>query len=126
VSSANLHLRSSGLFAILGRKGASEPRKSAPHSLDMKKRRSQVKSRHRQRGVLEKAVDMVAGGGTRKIFLILVLTLIFLSLPGGGVAYEKNDFGLGIILGCPTGLSAKLWLSKSSAFDAATAWSFSD
>jgi len=61
----------------------------------------------------------------RKIFSILVLMLIFLSLSSKGLAYDKNDFGLGIILGSPTGLSAKLWLSKSSAFDAAAAWSFS-
>jgi len=61
----------------------------------------------------------------RKIISILVLVLIFLSLPGKGLTYEKNDFGLGIILGSPTGLSTKLWLSKSTAFDAAAAWSFS-
>jgi len=61
----------------------------------------------------------------RKIIPILVLVLIFWSLPGKGFSYEKNDFGLGIILGSPTGLSAKLWLSKSSAFDGAFAWSFS-
>lgn len=61
----------------------------------------------------------------RKTISILILVLIFWSLPGKGVSYEKNDFGLGIILGSPTGLSAKLWLSKSSAFDGALAWSFS-
>ncbi|MFQ5867433.1 MAG: hypothetical protein ACE5IT_05500 [bacterium] len=61
----------------------------------------------------------------RKTFSILVLMLIFLSVSSKGLAYDKNDFGLGIILGSPTGLSAKLWLSKSSAFDAAAAWSFS-
>ncbi|HUW22419.1 MAG TPA: hypothetical protein VMW39_00060 [bacterium] len=61
----------------------------------------------------------------RKRISILVLLLIFFSLPGKGLTYEKNDFGLGIILGSPTGLSAKIWLSKSTAFDGAAAWSFS-
>ncbi|MFB0525922.1 MAG: hypothetical protein ACETVO_00450 [bacterium] len=61
----------------------------------------------------------------RKIIPILVLVLIFLSFPGEGLTYDKNDFGLGIILGSPTGLSAKLWLSKTTAFDGAAAWSFS-
>ncbi|NIM03543.1 hypothetical protein GTN66_05275 [bacterium] len=61
----------------------------------------------------------------RKIISILVLVLIFCSLPGKGLTYDKNDFGLGVILGSPTGLSAKLWLSKTTAFDAAAAWSFS-
>lgn len=61
----------------------------------------------------------------RKTISILILVLIFWSLPGKGFSYEKNDFGLGIILGSPIGFSAKLWLSRSSAFDGALAWSFS-
>ena len=78
-----------------------------------------------QRKDVEKVVDVVEGAKMRKTISILVLVLIFLSLPSRGLTYEKNDFGLGIILGSPTGLSAKLWLSKSTAFDAAAAWSFS-
>ena len=69
---------------------------------------------------------MVAGGEMKKTFPILVLILTSLSLSSKGLAYEKNDFGLGIILGSPTGVSAKLWLTKSSAFDGAAAWSFGD
>jgi hypothetical protein len=38
-------------------------------------------------------------------------------------AQDKN-FGLGIILGEPTGVSAKLWTSSENAFDFAAAWSF--
>jgi len=60
----------------------------------------------------------------RKTVTILFLILIFLALSSRGMAYEKNDLGLGIILGSPTGLSAKLWLGKTTAFDAAAAWSF--
>jgi len=61
----------------------------------------------------------------RKTVTILFLILIFLTPSSRGMAYEKNDFGLGIILGSPTGLSGKFWLGKSIAFDAAAAWSFS-
>ncbi|MCE9613699.1 MAG: hypothetical protein K8T26_05445 [Lentisphaerae bacterium] len=35
-------------------------------------------------------------------------------------------FGLGLILGEPTGISAKYWLSSTRALDAAAAWSLSD
>jgi hypothetical protein len=52
------------------------------------------------------------------------MALIFL-LPAVTVA-ASNDFGLGIILGEPTGLSGKLWLTRSTAVDGAVAWSFSD
>jgi hypothetical protein len=38
-------------------------------------------------------------------------------------AQDKN-FGLGIILGEPTGVSAKLWTSNENALDFAAAWSF--
>lgn len=35
-----------------------------------------------------------------------------------------GDFGLGIIIGEPTGLSVKYWLSPKSAIDGGFAWSF--
>lgn len=41
-----------------------------------------------------------------------------------GTAYAQSNFGLGIILGEPTGLSAKLWTGNINAFDFAAAWSF--
>lgn len=37
---------------------------------------------------------------------------------------QSRGFGLGIVLGEPTGLSAKLWTTSSNAFDFAAAWSF--
>ena len=37
---------------------------------------------------------------------------------------QDGNVGLGIILGEPTGLSAKLWTGKTTAFDAGAAWSF--
>lgn len=48
-------------------------------------------------------------------FLITVATLS---------VSAQEGFGLGIVLGEPTGISAKLWFNDSSAMDAAAAWSF--
>lgn len=42
-----------------------------------------------------------------------------------GVA-PAGDFGAGIVLGEPTGLTAKLWVGERTAVDAAVAWSFSE
>ena len=39
--------------------------------------------------------------------------------------YAKQDLGLGVIVGEPTGLSLKYWLDEERAIDAAAAWSFS-
>jgi hypothetical protein len=47
---------------------------------------------------------------------------LFLS-SAGAIAQERN-FGLGVILGEPTGISAKLWVSSISAFDFGLGWSF--
>jgi hypothetical protein len=48
---------------------------------------------------------------------------IALAAPVGAQEYPA---GLGIIVGEPTGLSAKFWLGGNTAFDAAAAWSFVD
>jgi hypothetical protein len=54
--------------------------------------------------------------------LILILAVAFIL---SGTIYSQNKgFGLGIVLGEPTGLSAKLWTGSSNAFDFAAAWSF--
>lgn len=37
----------------------------------------------------------------------------------------RRGFGLGIILGEPTGISVKKWIDKDSAIDGAAAWAFS-
>jgi hypothetical protein len=57
----------------------------------------------------------------RKIFLTAVLLLLINSTYA-----QTRGFGLGIILGEPTGLSAKLTTSHINAFDFAAAWSFKD
>jgi hypothetical protein len=52
------------------------------------------------------------------------LMLIILGCLAGLSFGQNGDIGLGIILGEPTGLSAKLWTGKTMAFDAGAAWSF--
>jgi hypothetical protein len=39
---------------------------------------------------------------------------------------QADGFGIGIILGEPTGLSGKLWLTEKTAVDGAVAWSMWD
>jgi hypothetical protein len=58
----------------------------------------------------------------KKNFLLgmVLFTLIALVKP---VAAQDHGFGLGIILGEPTGLSAKLWTSDINAFDFGLGWS---
>jgi hypothetical protein len=53
----------------------------------------------------------------------LQILVIFLGL-SFCTTYAQNNFGIGIILGEPTGVSAKLWTSSTNAFDFAAAWSF--
>jgi hypothetical protein len=57
----------------------------------------------------------------KKLFglLFILITLFQINLNA-----QQKDFGLGIILGEPTGVSAKLWTSGENAFDFAAAWSF--
>lgn len=55
-----------------------------------------------------------------KKLLFPVLFLLCLN----SVQAQGSGFGLGVIVGEPTGLSMKAWLSEGSAFDVAAAWSF--
>ena len=41
-------------------------------------------------------------------------------------ARAENGIGLGVIIGEPTGISIKKWISPDRAIDAAAAWSFSE
>ena len=51
---------------------------------------------------------------------------MMLSTCASGIWAQDSGLGLGILVGDPTGLSAKLWLGDSSAIDAAAAWAFKD
>lgn len=52
-----------------------------------------------------------------------IIFLVLISLPIA-INSQSRGFGLGVVIGEPTGLSAKLWTGNSNAFDFAAAWSF--
>lgn len=66
----------------------------------------------------------------RKVTLSLILLLAFASLSWAQQSQTVygpqlvHPTGLGVILGEPTGVSFKHWVSQKSAIDAAFAWSF--
>jgi hypothetical protein len=64
-----------------------------------------------------------AGVKTR-VAIILAGALLASVLPLGEVSATAGGTGLGIILGEPTGVSFKQWISGGNAVDAAAAWSF--
>ena len=41
-------------------------------------------------------------------------------------AYGRDGVGIGVIVGEPTGVSVKYWIDRTTAFDAAFAWSLAD
>jgi hypothetical protein len=55
-----------------------------------------------------------------------IVVLAFLTGASGAAQAQSRGFGLGVIVGEPTGLSAKLWQSRSTALDFGAAWSFVD
>lgn len=57
-----------------------------------------------------------------RIFLFAMVTVLLIS----SRVRADDGFGIGIILGEPTGISFKHWLNKDQAIDAAAAWSFSE
>ena len=56
----------------------------------------------------------------RKILLITAYIIVI----GGSVSAQSSGFGAGIMVGEPTGISLKNWLSKTNAWDAGVAWRF--
>jgi hypothetical protein len=55
------------------------------------------------------------------------LALLIAVLPAAGpvlLRAQDRGFGAGIVLGEPTGLSAKMWLSERNAVDAGVSWAF--
>lgn len=53
---------------------------------------------------------------------IVLLCIIPLSLFVADVSGQSSGFGAGLILGEPTGISLKSWLTKINAWDAGIAW----
>ena len=56
-----------------------------------------------------------------KIAIIVLLLAV-----ASANARTQDDFGIGIILGEPTGFSLKYWLDAERAVDGAAAWSYSE
>ena len=56
----------------------------------------------------------------RSCYAVLALCL-FLAVQGS--VAQESGFGLGVIIGEPTGISAKLWTSSVNAFDFGLGWS---
>ena len=54
----------------------------------------------------------------KKLLVLFISGLFTLNIMA-----QADGFGVGVILGEPTGLSAKLWLSEKTAVDGALAWS---
>jgi len=66
-----------------------------------------------------------------KKILQLTLCMVFIvsisSTYHSLIAQKKGDnFGIGIMIGEPTGLTIKKWISDNTAFDIGAAWSLSD
>ena len=57
----------------------------------------------------------------KKYFFILLLGILSLNLSA-----QDSGFGLGIIIGEPTGVSLKTWVSQKHAVDAGIAWSLTN
>jgi hypothetical protein len=53
---------------------------------------------------------------------VIIIVLCSILAAQGSVAQDRG-FGLGLIVGEPTGLSAKLWTSQVNAFDFGLGWS---
>jgi hypothetical protein len=58
-----------------------------------------------------------------KYNLQILVIFIVISL---SATYAQGKFGLGIILGEPTGISTKVWMPGNTAIDGAIAWSFAN
>ncbi|MDO9575046.1 MAG: DUF3996 domain-containing protein [bacterium] len=55
---------------------------------------------------------------------LMACFIIIAVLLSGAVAAQSTGFGLGVIVGEPTGLSCKLWRGSNTAIDGVAAWSF--
>lgn len=55
------------------------------------------------------------------LFFTVLCLMMILAKP---ISAQDHGFGMGVIFGEPTGLSAKLWTSRDNAFDFGVAWSF--
>lgn len=69
-------------------------------------------------------IHIIFVGLNHKIKVMKKLVVLFVSgLFAISVLAQGDGFGLGVILGEPTGLSAKLWMTEKTAIDGGVAWS---
>ncbi len=54
----------------------------------------------------------------------VVIAAILLIIGTHELSAQNKPFGLGIVVGEPTGISGKYWTSRTTALDGAVAWSF--
>jgi hypothetical protein len=59
-----------------------------------------------------------------RFYQLITTVLTFVILSSGHLLSQGHGTGVGIIIGEPTGISIKGWLSSKSALDAGLAWSF--
>jgi hypothetical protein len=74
--------------------------------------------------LLSKKAFSIQGGARLAKSIVIAMSLVVLL--AGTCAAQGSGFGIGIILGEPTGLSCKAWTTEATAFDVAAAWSFTD
>lgn len=60
----------------------------------------------------------------RGLTMLLCALCVVTASPGESYAQKHGDFGLGVMLGDPTGLNAKLWLGQDFAVDFGVGFSF--
>ncbi len=58
--------------------------------------------------------------------ILFTMVLGLMMIVAKPITAQDHGFGMGLILGEPTGISAKLWTSNDNAFDFAVAWSFNN
>lgn len=59
------------------------------------------------------------------VWLVLLFGMAGASVAASPQPGTAGDFGVGVIVGAPTGLSAKYWLTRTRAMDMALAWDLS-
>ena len=71
---------------------------------------------------LHKLCQLIMNKQSLLFFLLIVLYISFFSSPA---VAQYRSFGIGGMIGSPTGISVKKWLSRRSAYDLGIAWSLS-
>ena len=88
-------------------------------------KRMKYESLTRWLGVVTTSLAVAATGLTARANELYAATTTETAVQSGTVATnDHGGFGLGVILGQPTGFTMKYWLTRKTAFDVGAAWSF--